>query len=291
MLSVNLLPVEQKSESSRRKLRSLVANISRLLAVVLFAIAAFLYFVTNISQANRIEELQDATDTALIQLQGEPEIDKLLTLQNQLTSIPQLHNSKAVSSRLFDYLDKIVPEDVTLTDVSLDFTGTDAAAGGGDGLADPAGPGLEEPVLDELVRLPSGDDVEIVFAQAADNNSNQIMMSGITRDFKSLNTFVDILKNAEFSVKSNVDLGEGVEPVESEIKNAFKNVKTNSASPQDSVTLSFALTFNYDPQLFDFSVTQITFSVPSKITTVSEQERPTGLFIDDPFDDEEEEAL
>lgn len=283
MINVNLLPVEQKHEASKKQLKILASAILYAIATGLLVVTVLFFFITKVSQKNRIEDLKDATDTALIKLQGEPEIDKLLTIQNQLTAIPQLHNSKAIPTRIFDYLDKIVPADVTLTDVTIGFA---PSTGGGGGGADPGGAGPEEPTDDLVVR---SEEFEIVKVQAGggEGSQNQIMISGITRDFKTLNTFVDIIKNAEFTAKSPTNLEDGAERVETELTKAFTNVKTNSSGKQDEVTLSFSLTFDYNPQLFDFTITQIIFSVPSKITTVSEQERPTGLFVDDPFDEED----
>lgn len=291
MLSVNLLPTEQKDEANRHQLKLIISSISYILAAGLLVIAVLLFYVTKVSQKSTIEDLKTDTDKALIQLQGEPDIDKLLTIQNQLTSIPQLHNSKAVSSRLFDYLDKIVPVDVTLTDINVGFAAPQQVVGGSGGAGGIEGdPGLEAgPPIDETLGF--ADQVEIRLTQTEESSGSQITISGITRDFKSLNTFVDVIKNAEFVAKASTDTADASleeTATDPELKRAFTNVKTDSASPQDEVTLSFALTFDYDPQLFDFTVEQIVFSVPSKITTVSEQERPTGLFIDDPFDDDDE---
>ncbi len=51
------------------------------------------------------------------------DINKVLTVQNQLNSLDQLHSDKPRTSRLFDYLTKLTPsEGVTPTKVTLDTT-------------------------------------------------------------------------------------------------------------------------------------------------------------------------
>lgn len=251
MISVNLLPEQNKSAAAKHQIKLIGSSVLYILAAGLLLISVILFFITKVTQANKITDLKDETDKAIIQLQGENDINRLLTVQNQLQTIPQLHSDKAVSSRVFEYLDKIIPADVTLTSASVGFSEGTSSNGGDSG---------------KIIEL-----------------------NGITRDFNTLNVFVDVLKNAEFSAQFNGS-GESVsedsastEPV---VKKAFNGVVTTSTSKQDNVTLSFGVNMAYDPELFHFDVDKIVFSVPTKITTVSEQERPSNLFIDDPFETE-----
>ncbi|HSX27279.1 MAG TPA: hypothetical protein VLG25_00685, partial [Patescibacteria group bacterium] len=48
--------------------------------------------------------------------------DKILTIQNQLTTLPQLHAQKPVASRLFKYLVQVTPATVKMSQLDMDFS-------------------------------------------------------------------------------------------------------------------------------------------------------------------------
>ena len=54
-------------------------------------------------------------------IQSTQDLDKILTIQNQLNSLPDLHGKKVVSSRLVDYLTQLTPAQATISDVEIDF--------------------------------------------------------------------------------------------------------------------------------------------------------------------------
>lgn len=251
MISVNLLPIERKNKASQQKAKVLMTSALYIVATTLAAVTVVLFFITQVTQQSRIDSLKEDTDIAInsINEEGDENINKLLTLQSQLESIPTLHENKAVSSRLFGYLDKLVPTNVTLTDVTVGYSGSEAGA--------------------------------------VDGATDSVEISGLTTDYNGLNIFVDIIKNAEFNAASISEPDVEINSNNSLFTKAFSNVKTLSASSGGS-GLQFTLSFNYRRELFMFTVGDINFRIPNIKTSVSEQERPTKLFTEKPEETEVE---
>jgi hypothetical protein len=55
-------------------------------------------------------------------LQNKPQINQILTVQNQLESLTALHAAKPAASRLFTYLNDVTPASVSINNLSIDFT-------------------------------------------------------------------------------------------------------------------------------------------------------------------------
>ena len=53
---------------------------------------------------------------------SEPQINSILTVQNQLESLTALHSTKPAVSRLFDYLNSLTPSQISITNYTSDFT-------------------------------------------------------------------------------------------------------------------------------------------------------------------------
>ena len=55
-------------------------------------------------------------------LRSQPDISKVLTVQNQLQSLTGLHSQKPAASRVFTYLNQVTPTQATITSFTIDFT-------------------------------------------------------------------------------------------------------------------------------------------------------------------------
>jgi len=268
MISVNLLPVDSKENITNKRLKN-IFNLVIYVASISFAVVGVLLFIfTQFIQKSRIESLRGETQDALVSIRSEKDLDKILTVQNQLSALPVLHNAKPIPSRMFGYLEKVTPENVTLTNVTVDFQGGSEPSSG------PVGAGAASALNGE--------------------GGNKVVISGITDNYKSFNVFIEILRNAEFKTKSNGSLENGEDIQVTGKQLAFMAVREDSSSLQSSEALSFTVSFGYEPTLFSFEVDDVDFTVPSKVTTISESEnlsgddRSQGLFVEDPFKEDEE---
>lgn len=121
MAQLNLLPDVKLQYIKARRQKRLIIGLSAIVSgffVVLF-IGLFIY--VRFSQKHYISALTDDISSTTNQLKQKKDLDKILTIQNQLSSLPPLHDQKVISSRLFDYLTQATPANATISDVSVDF--------------------------------------------------------------------------------------------------------------------------------------------------------------------------
>ncbi|MGC1176704.1 MAG: PilN domain-containing protein [Candidatus Saccharimonadales bacterium] len=135
MIQLNLLPDVKLHYVKAQRSRRLVLTIAFLAAAAAIALLVLLLGVSGLQKKHLSDIRRDiATETS--KLQGEPQIDKILTVQNQLESLTALHDGKPAGSRLFDYLNQLTPAQVNITTFNIDFTQQTATiTGTGDALS------------------------------------------------------------------------------------------------------------------------------------------------------------
>lgn len=118
MIQVNLLPdVKTRYIAAQRKKRMMLVTCTVISGV---AIGALLILLSATVAQNTL--LANADKTAkknLSKLNGIQDLDKILTVQNQLNSLGTLHSDKPVVSRIFTLLPQITPNSVQISKVDL----------------------------------------------------------------------------------------------------------------------------------------------------------------------------
>jgi Tfp pilus assembly protein PilN len=121
MAQLNLLPdVKLEFIRAQRKKRTVIA-IGAIASIASLAIMIFLFTFVHVAQRQHLKALDADINTSIETLKQNPDLDKILTVQNQLNSLPSLHNDKMITSRTFEYLTKVTPKQATISDASLDF--------------------------------------------------------------------------------------------------------------------------------------------------------------------------
>lgn len=77
--------------------------------------------VVYIVQKQHLRNLNSDIKRDVAALQAIPDLDKVLTIQNQLQSLPALHDGKPVSSRFLLYLSQLTPATATIGTAKVDF--------------------------------------------------------------------------------------------------------------------------------------------------------------------------
>lgn len=121
MIQFNLLPDVKVEYIKTRRRKRLIMLASIVSSTAAFAIFALLFLFVRVSQTAHIKALDKDIKTNVSKIQSIPDIDKILTIQNQLNSLPELHDKKVVSSRLTGYLTQMTPAQATISDATLDF--------------------------------------------------------------------------------------------------------------------------------------------------------------------------
>lgn len=125
MIQLNLLPdvklVYVKAERTRR----LVLSVSFLVTAAAIVLLALLFSV-DLAQKKHLSDLNHDITKETTQLKNQPQIAKILTVQNQLESLTGptgLHTTKPAASRLFtSYLNEVTPVSVAINTLNIDFT-------------------------------------------------------------------------------------------------------------------------------------------------------------------------
>src|SRR4051812_46628586 len=109
MIQFNLLPNVKleyvKTQHTKRLLTmlSLVAGMAGI-AILLVAIVS-----VNVVQKKSLSDLDSDIAKYSTQLKSVKDLDKILTVQNQLSTLTSLHDDKPVASRLFSYISQVTP--------------------------------------------------------------------------------------------------------------------------------------------------------------------------------------
>jgi hypothetical protein len=123
MIELNLVPDVKQELIKARRVRSAVVSIAIFIgigAVVLVVLLALYVFGVQLARNAIVDNTIDTESKKLAKVE---DLGNTLTVQNQLTVLPALHDQKAISSRLFGVLTEIVPAEpnnVAFSKISLD---------------------------------------------------------------------------------------------------------------------------------------------------------------------------
>ncbi|HZL07898.1 MAG TPA: PilN domain-containing protein [Candidatus Dormibacteraeota bacterium] len=132
---LNLLPDVKMDYIKAQRTRRLAITISLLVSAAAIALLVLLIGAEGL-QKKHLSDLSRDISNDSSKLQQKPNITKILTVQNQLESLTNLHNTKPAASRLFDYLNELTPAQVDITDLKIDFTQqTESITGTADSLS------------------------------------------------------------------------------------------------------------------------------------------------------------
>ena len=129
----NLLPELKMTHVKASRTRALVVSTAVLVSGVTIGLFLLLFLSVNVVQKKQIGDADKDIAKYTAELKAVPNIDKILTIQNQLKSLTGLHQAKHITSRIFTYLPQVTPANVKISRISLDFATSTIAI---DGTAD-----------------------------------------------------------------------------------------------------------------------------------------------------------
>jgi len=120
MLQLNLLPDVKIEYLKARRMKHTV-YVGSLLAVGISAgILVILFSLVTIQKKNISDLTKDIKKEQKV-LEATPDLAKILTIQNQLKTLPGLYAQRPVTSRLFTYIQQTTPTSIKLTSVKVDY--------------------------------------------------------------------------------------------------------------------------------------------------------------------------
>jgi hypothetical protein len=131
MIQFNLLPSVKMEYIKAQRDRRLALALSVVITVAAIALLLLLLSIEAVQKHNLSNVRTDISNEST-QLQKEPQINKILTVQNQLGSLTSLHDAKPAVSRLFNsYLNEITPSTVSISDLTVNFVANTVSITGG----------------------------------------------------------------------------------------------------------------------------------------------------------------
>lgn len=123
MIEINLIPDVKLELIKSQRARAKVVTFSIIIGIISIAAVAFLAFYVYGVQNIRSALYDKTIDEEFSKLASVEDLDKALTIQNQLSKISQLHDNKNMYSRFFNVLIAIIPpspNDIKISSLEVD---------------------------------------------------------------------------------------------------------------------------------------------------------------------------
>jgi Tfp pilus assembly protein PilN len=121
MIQLNLLPDIKVTYIKAKKAKRMVIGIA-VLAVAVSLTLLVVMASAAVFQKKHISDLNKDIKSYETNLQSTDDLAKILTIQNQLNSLPGLYEQRPVTSRLFGYVQATTPTQVSIAKLTLDFS-------------------------------------------------------------------------------------------------------------------------------------------------------------------------
>lgn len=120
-IQFNLLPDIKIQYLKAKRQQHLVVLASIVSSIIALTVFILLISVVYGLQKKNLSDLNTDIAAASKELRETKDLNKILTVQNQLGELPTLHDQKVVSSRLYDYLTQVTPADANISKLAIDF--------------------------------------------------------------------------------------------------------------------------------------------------------------------------
>ena len=118
----NLLPdIKLKADKSRR-LRDVIYSGAIAISVISLAIFLIMLFSVDVIQKKQFNDAGKNLDSTNAQLKSVANINQIITVNNQLQTLVNLHQNKHITSRIFTYLPQVTPSAVSIGKLDIDTT-------------------------------------------------------------------------------------------------------------------------------------------------------------------------
>ncbi len=121
MIQFNLLPDVKLEYVRAQRTKHTVISAALIVTASTFLIFLMLFLTVNVIQKKTMRDMTRDVAKYSAQLKNTPDLNKILTIQNQLRALPDLHAKKPAASRTFKFIEQITPAEVALTNFVDDY--------------------------------------------------------------------------------------------------------------------------------------------------------------------------
>lgn len=121
MIQFNLLPDVKKEYIKAKRQKRLIITASTLATISSLVLLFLLFSFVQFAQKKSIDDLTKDITAEVAAINSVQGLNEILTIQNQLNSIPELVEDKPETSRIFDYMRIVTPKNVFISSLDLDI--------------------------------------------------------------------------------------------------------------------------------------------------------------------------
>jgi Tfp pilus assembly protein PilN len=122
MIQFNLLPDVKKEYIKTKRTKHLIITTSALSSIGVLVVLLMLFSYVQFAQKKSINDLTKDIAVEIAKVTSIEGLDEILTIQNQLESLPDVNQAKPEVSRIIDYLKIVTPQGVFISSLDLDVT-------------------------------------------------------------------------------------------------------------------------------------------------------------------------
>jgi len=122
MIEFNLLPDVKLEYIKARRLKRLVISAAVLVGGASIGLFILLLLFVDVAQKARINSLSGSILSSEVNLKGNNDLNKILTVQKQLQVLPTIEQTIPVPSRTFGYLSQLVPAKANVSSALVNYT-------------------------------------------------------------------------------------------------------------------------------------------------------------------------
>jgi len=122
MIEFNLIPDIKRQYLRMQRLRNVVVLFSSLASIIVIVVFIFIFVDVNFIQKNQLNSLNQQVQDDSSHLTHNSNLNKILTIQNQLASLPNIEAKSPRVSRLFNYINELTPTKAFINQITINFS-------------------------------------------------------------------------------------------------------------------------------------------------------------------------
>ncbi|MCL5113113.1 MAG: hypothetical protein M1554_01375 [Patescibacteria group bacterium] len=131
MIEFNLLPDIKQQYLKAKRLKKIIIFIVVVISTLSLVLFAFSYWYVYFNQKNNIKNLNNEITSSIRHIKGNPNLNKILTIQNQLNSLPNILSQSPKVSRIFNFMAELTPANATISDLTINLSSNSISINGG----------------------------------------------------------------------------------------------------------------------------------------------------------------
>jgi len=121
MIEFNLIPAIKKEFLRIQRLKKIVVIVSSIVSSVVIIIFVVIFVEVSFIQKNQLNSINQQVQSDSSKLTGNNNLNKILTIQNQLASLPRIEAKSPSVGRLFNYINELTPTKAYIDQINVNF--------------------------------------------------------------------------------------------------------------------------------------------------------------------------